>query len=111
MVVIRVDLITNEGIGIKINDLFNEWLRCDSHKTHGIVMEKLVKLRFGSYDQFSVLDIVKSWGWNQKMYKGTWNNFRSEVQRNIDGFKGCTSEHLYWCFIDQKTKSVYDNKG
>ena len=52
---IIIDDINN---GKKINDIYNTWLKIKNHSMHKKVMSKASKIRFGTYDQYSIIDIL-----------------------------------------------------
>ena len=56
---IRFTIINDEGdIGVKINDIFNEWILIKNEAQSKKWKEKALKFRAGTYEQFDLLDMV-----------------------------------------------------
>jgi len=52
---IIIDDINN---GKKINDIYNAWLKIKNHSMHKKVMARAIKIRFGTYGQYDIVDIL-----------------------------------------------------
>jgi len=65
--------------GAKINKLFTEFLKIKSRKQHTKFMDKIVKIRFGTYKQYSILDIMENF--NPLPIEGMRKDFINEVSR------------------------------
>jgi hypothetical protein len=58
----RITITEDINNGVMVNDLFNSWDKVSTEEQHTAVLEEASNKRFGTYNQFGVIELIDMLG-------------------------------------------------
>ncbi len=55
----KTTIVENINAGVKVNEVFNQFIKVRDEKEHAELIETLRTTRFGTYGTFGIMDIIK----------------------------------------------------
>ena len=80
----NVNVVLNEGSGVIINQLFNDWLSIKTERQHKYWSNKVKNTTFGTYGIISIFEVLDNFKFNEsKINQITKNAFLSELKTSL----------------------------